>query len=112
MKTFYITTAIDYPNGTPHLGHAYEKVVTDFYARYHKLFNGSSYFLTGTDENGQKLIKSAQAASKETNEFVDMLSPSLKNEVMSQIFINAFIQNDVFKDELDVIKRIIQGITP
>lgn len=69
--TFYITTAIDYPNGRPHMGHAYEKIISDFYARFYKQYQGSSYFLTGTDENGQKLIKSAQAANKQTLDFVD-----------------------------------------
>tara|TARA_B100001971_G_C18268010_1_gene596243 strand:+ start:81353 stop:82849 length:1497 start_codon:yes stop_codon:yes gene_type:complete len=68
---FYITTAIDYPNGSPHMGHAYEKIVTDFYARYHKLMGKDTYFLTGTDENGQKLKTSAEKANKETMEFVN-----------------------------------------
>lgn len=68
---FYITTAIDYPNGNPHMGHAYEKIVTDFYARYHRLMGSDTYFLTGTDENGQKLKTSAENAGKDTQAFVD-----------------------------------------
>lgn len=70
-STYYITTAIDYPNGRPHMGHAYEKIVTDFYARWNRCLGNDTYFLTGTDENGQKLIKSAEEAGKETQEFVD-----------------------------------------
>jgi methionyl-tRNA synthetase len=70
-KTFYITTAIDYPNGKPHMGHAYEKVVTDCYARWYEFLGRDTYFLTGTDENGQKLMESAKTAGKETLEFVD-----------------------------------------
>lgn len=70
-ETFYITTAIDYPNGLPHMGHAYEKVVSDFYARYHALTGWDSYFLTGTDENGQKLKLAAAEAKKETMAYVD-----------------------------------------
>lgn len=70
-KYFYITTAIDYPNGKPHMGHAYEKIVTDFYTRWHKNLGIKSYFLTGTDENGQKLIKSAENAGKDTHAYVD-----------------------------------------
>jgi methionyl-tRNA synthetase len=70
-KTFYITTAIDYPNGTPHLGHALEKVVTDTYTRFERLLGHEAFFLTGTDENGQKLVKSAEALGKETLQFVD-----------------------------------------
>lgn len=68
---FYITTAIDYPNGEPHIGHAYEKVVTDVYARWYKMTGSDVFLLTGTDENGQKLIKSAEAAKRKTSEYVD-----------------------------------------
>ena len=61
MKTFYITTAIDYVNGSPHLGHAYEKVLTDVIARFRRLMGDQVYFLTGVDEHGQKVEKSAAA---------------------------------------------------
>tara|TARA_R110000868_G_scaffold32343_3_gene117657 strand:+ start:18217 stop:19692 length:1476 start_codon:yes stop_codon:yes gene_type:complete len=70
-KKFYITTAIDYPNGTPHMGHAYEKVVTDCYARWNRLLGNETHFLTGTDENGQKLVESAQKSGTPTKEYVD-----------------------------------------
>ena len=70
-ETFYITTAIDYPNGRPHIGHAYEKIVTDFYARWNRLKGKKTHFLTGTDENGQKLIRSAQQAGQETLDYVN-----------------------------------------
>jgi len=68
---FSITTAIDYPNGAPHLGHAYEKIVTDTYARWYRLTGHEVFFLTGTDENGQNLVKSAEAAGLDTRTFVD-----------------------------------------
>lgn len=68
---FSITTAIDYPNGKPHLGHAYEKIVTDSYARFYRLTGHEVFFLTGTDENGQNLVKSAEAAGMSTKDFVD-----------------------------------------
>ncbi len=71
QSTFYITTAIDYPNGSPHMGHAYEKIVSDFYARYFRLQGKDTYFLTGTDENGQKLKTAALEAGMETREYVD-----------------------------------------
>lgn len=70
-QKFYITTAIDYPNGSPHMGHAYEKIVTDAYARWYRFMGYDVHFLTGTDENGQKLIESAQKEGKETLAFVD-----------------------------------------
>lgn len=65
MKNFYITTAIDYANGAPHLGHAYEKVLTDVVARFRRLQGDSVHFLTGLDEHGQKVHKAAQAAGVE-----------------------------------------------
>lgn len=68
---FYITTAIDYPNGAPHMGHAYEKIVTDAYARWERFLGKKTHFLTGTDENGQKLIESAEKEGIETGAFVD-----------------------------------------
>ena len=71
MSKFYITTAIDYPNGRPHIGHAYEKIVADCYARWYRLLGHSTYFLTGTDENGQKLVDAAQKAGMDVRSFVD-----------------------------------------
>ena len=61
-KRYYITTAIDYVNGQPHLGHAYEKVVTDVIARAQRSLGNEVFFLTGLDEHGQKV---QQAALKE-----------------------------------------------
>ncbi len=60
MKSFYITTAIDYANGDPHLGHAYEKVLTDVLARFRRLMGDRVHFLTGLDEHGQKVQQSAR----------------------------------------------------
>ena len=61
-KPFYITTAISYPNGVPHIGHAYEAIATDSIARFMRLDGYDVYFLTGTDEHGQKM---QQTAAKE-----------------------------------------------
>ena len=52
---FYITTAINYMNGPPHIGHAYEAITADVFARYHRLNNEQVFFLTGSDEHGQKI---------------------------------------------------------
>ncbi len=57
---FYITTAIDYTNGAPHIGHAYEKVLTDVIARYRRLAGDEVYFLTGVDQHGQKVQQTAE----------------------------------------------------
>jgi methionyl-tRNA synthetase len=68
---FYITTAIDYPNSIPHMGHAYEKVVADFYARASRLRGGTTRFLIGLDEHGQKIQDAAAREGKLPQEFVD-----------------------------------------
>lgn len=70
-KTFYVTTPIFYPNAKLHLGHAYTTTVTDILARYHRLIGDSTYFLTGSDENTQKMVDSAGKAGKEPLVFLD-----------------------------------------
>jgi methionyl-tRNA synthetase len=76
VARFYLTTAIDYVNGQPHLGHAYEKILADAIARWHRQRGDATYFLTGTDEHGQKIARAAAAAGKSPQEFVDELSRS------------------------------------
>ena len=68
---FYITTAIDYANGTPHLGHAYEKVLTDVIARNARMQGQAVHFLTGLDEHGQKVQQTAQKENKTPQVLVD-----------------------------------------
>jgi len=73
-KRFYITTAIDYVNGRPHLGHAYEKVVADVIARSRRSFGQETFFLTGLDEHGQKVQQAAQAEGKSAIAYCDELA--------------------------------------
>jgi methionyl-tRNA synthetase len=67
---FYLTTAIDYTNGSPHFGHAYEKVLTDVIARYRRLRGDDVYFLTGVDQHGQKVQQTAEKEGVSPEEFV------------------------------------------
>ncbi len=71
MKPYFITTAIDYTNAAPHIGHAYEKVLADVMARYQRLAGCEVYFLTGVDQHGQKVQKKAAEAGQEPQAFVD-----------------------------------------
>ena len=71
MKKFYITTAIDYVNGLPHIGHALEKIQADVVARYHRLKNEEVFFLYGTDENSLKNVQAAEKAGLGVEEWVD-----------------------------------------
>ena len=73
-KRFYITTAIDYLNGQPHLGHAYEKIVTDVIARARRSFGQEVFFLTGLDEHGQKVQQAALAEGKNPQAYCNELA--------------------------------------
>ncbi len=77
-KPFYITTAIDYVNGQPHLGHAYEKIITDVIARSRRSLGQEAFFLTGLDEHGQKVQQAAQAEGKSPQAYCDQLAADWK----------------------------------
>ena len=105
-KTFFITTAIDYTNSPPHVGHAYEKVLADVIARYHRLKGESVFFLTGVDQHGQKVQQSAAKAGVPPAEFV---------KGITQKFIDRWKKLDVQYDEWaetisDRHKKVVQGI--
>ena len=72
--SYFLTTAIDYVNSAPHLGHAYEKVLADFFARHQLGLEKDVLFLTGVDEHGQKVQQSAQRENIEPQAFVDQTS--------------------------------------
>ena len=72
MKTVFISTAIDYVNASPHLGHALEKIQADVIARYHRSLGDDVLFLTGTDENSLKNVQSAEKQGIGVKELVDM----------------------------------------
>lgn len=71
MSKFYVTTAINYPNGKPHLGHAYESLLADVLARYHRQHGDDVFFTTGMDEHGQKIQNAADNAGKDPQQYVD-----------------------------------------
>lgn len=77
-KTFYITTPIYYVNAQPHVGHAYTTIIADFLNRWHRLAGYDSYFLTGTDEHGEKIFQAAQKAGEDPKIFVDQVSKRFK----------------------------------
>jgi methionyl-tRNA synthetase len=105
-KTFYITTAIDYTNSAPHIGHAYEKILADVIARYHRLKGENVFFLTGVDQHGQKVQQSAAKAGVPPGEFV---------KGITQKFVDLWKKLDVKYDEWaettsERHKKVVQGI--
>ncbi|WP_449395825.1 methionine--tRNA ligase [Devosia riboflavina] len=77
-KPFYVTTAISYPNGAPHIGHAYEMIATDAIARWKRLEGREVYFLTGTDEHGIKMVQTAAKEGIPVRELADRNSAEFR----------------------------------
>src|SRR5450631_1487582 len=77
-KKFYITTPIYYVNARPHIGHAYTTIACDTIARRHLMLGDDTWFLTGTDEHGQKIERAAQAANKTPQQFTDEISTEFR----------------------------------
>ncbi|MCA1748474.1 MAG: methionine--tRNA ligase [Parasphingopyxis sp.] len=77
-KPFYITTAINYPNGKPHIGHAYEGIATDAIARYQRLAGREVRFQTGVDEHGLKMLKTARDQGRDVGEFAEEMTGYFK----------------------------------
>jgi methionyl-tRNA synthetase len=105
-KPFFITTAIDYTNSAPHIGHAYEKVLADVIARYHRLKGEKVFFLTGVDQHGQKVQQSAAKAGIPPSEFV---------KGITQQFVDLWKKLDVKYDAwAETIeprhKKVVQGM--
>ena len=120
MKSFYITTAIDYANGSPHIGHAYEKVLTDVIARYNRLKGKDVYFVTGLDEHGQKVQQTAEKRGVTPQELCDGVAEEYKalcgrldityddyirtterrhKDVVNKILLNLFAKGEIYKSE-------------
>ncbi len=117
--TFYITTAISYPNGKPHIGHAYELIATDAMARFQRLDGRDVFFLTGTDEHGQKMQQTARAegitpealAERNSNEFRAMgkllnasnddfirTTEKRHHETVQEVWRRMAANGDIYKD--------------
>ena len=78
-KKFYITTPIYYPSAKPHMGHAYSSIIADFFARFKKIDGFKVHFLTGTDEHGLKIQRSAEKKGLEPLQFCDEISKTFRN---------------------------------
>jgi methionyl-tRNA synthetase len=105
-KTFYLTTAIDYTNAGPHIGHAYEKILADVLARYHRLKGDTVFFLTGVDQHGQKVQQSAERAGILPQQFVDQIT-----EKFIALWDKLDVRYDGWAATTDPIhKECVQGI--
>lgn len=124
-KTFYITTPIFYVNSVPHTGHAYTSVLADIIARYHRSLGEETFFLSGTDEHGQKIVRSAEKAGMEPQSFVDKNAKSFQDLYEKlNVSNDAFIRTSdrkahfpgpeklwrIFEEKGDIYKDVYQGL--
>lgn len=106
MKSFYITTPIYYVNDVAHLGHAYTTIMADIIARLYRQQGIKTYFLTGTDEHGQKILGAAKAKNLTPKEFTDSIVPSWK-----ELWKKLNISNDHFvRTTDDYHEKTVQAI--
>ena len=106
-EKFYVTTAIDYVNAEPHIGHAYQKIIADVLARWNKLIGKDVLFVTGTDEHGKKVQESAEKAGMKPKEFVDSVVVKFKEAWKSlNIDYDRFIRT-TDSDHKKVVKEFI-----
>ncbi|MFA6108160.1 MAG: methionine--tRNA ligase [Candidatus Latescibacterota bacterium] len=106
----YVTTPIYYVNDVPHIGHAYTTVVGDFLTRFRRLDGADAYYLTGTDEHGEKIYRAAQAAGVEPQAFVDRVSRRFRDAWrMLEIANDDFVRTTEERHR-EVVRRILQTV--
>ena len=110
-RKFYITTAIDYPNGEPHLGHAFEKIGADAIARYHRLRGDNVHFLVGVDEHGQKMMLTAAERGVTPKQLAEEMTPTFQ-----EMWKRLGISNDQFSRTTDAahavgVRALLKRIT-
>ncbi len=109
-KAFYLTTAIDYANGSPHLGHAYEKILADVIARTKRLKGKSVHFVTGLDEHGQKVQQGAESEGVPPQERCDRIAKEFKNLLVElSISNNDYIRTTEARHK-NVVTSLLQDL--
>ncbi len=102
-KNYYITTPIYYPSAKPHMGHAYSSIIADFFARFKKIDGFNVYFLTGTDEHGLKIQRSAEKLNKDPKSFCDEISKTFEDLTKTLNLSNTdFIRTTEYRHKVSV----------
>lgn len=109
-KRFYITTPIYYVNAEPHIGHAYSTIVADVIARFYKLSGFDTFFLTGTDEHGDKIVEAAEKSGETVRTYVDRISNTFK-----ETWPDLSVENDYFvrttdSKHIETVKNILSKV--
>jgi len=109
-KSFYITTPIYYVNASPHIGHAYTTIVADVLARYHRMAGDDTFFVTGTDEHGDKIAEAAQKAGITPKEYADKISAQFRNLWPELSVTNDYFIRTTDTDHIETVRGILQKV--
>jgi methionyl-tRNA synthetase len=107
---FYITTPIYYVNARPHLGHAYTTIAADVVRRFHAMSSDQTFFLTGTDEHGDKIMRAAKEENKTPRQYVDHISGLFRKLWPELNIANDYFIRTTDKDHMAVVEMILQRI--
>ena len=107
LNAFYITTPIYYVNAEPHLGHAYTTIVADVIARFYRLAGFETFFLTGTDEHGDKVVEAATKAGETVKAYVDRISTTFREAWPKLDITNDYFIRTTDENHQDTVKEIL-----
>jgi len=109
-KSFYITTPIYYVNASPHIGHAYTTIVADVLARYHRMAGVKTFFVTGTDEHGDKIAEAAQKAGVSPKEYADKISAQFRDLWPKLSITNDYFIRTTDSNHIETVRYILQKV--
>jgi len=109
-KSFYITTPIYYVNASPHIGHAYTTIVADVLARYHRMAGVNTFFVTGTDEHGDKIAEAAQKAGVTPQEYADKISAQFRDLCPELSITNDYFIRTTDSNHIETVRHILQKV--
>lgn len=109
-KSYYITTPIYYVNASPHIGHAYTTIVADVLARYHRMIGENTFFVTGTDEHGDKIAEAAQKAGVTPQEYADKISAQFRALCPELAITNDYFIRTTDASHIETVRYILQKV--
>lgn len=109
-ESFYITTPIYYVNASPHIGHAYTTIVADVLARYHRMTGDRTFFVTGTDEHGDKIAEAAQKAGITPKEYADKISAQFCDLCPELSVSNDYFIRTTDANHVETVRYILQKV--
>jgi methionyl-tRNA synthetase len=109
-KPFYITTPIYYVNASPHIGHAYTTIVADVLARYARMAGRETFFVTGTDEHGDKIAEAAKKAGITPKEYANGISAQFRNLWPELAITNDYFIRTTDASHMDTVRSILQKV--